>query len=204
MAAANNTPVPMGLTSTKASPPWSGPLGQGLPGQLPFTVRARVRGPGPGAMPPPVRSSKVWPPINLPPIGSRTERTPAKVWARSSCWIAAGPWGTVTRAWALSTWAPDAQRSLQAWRVVRRALSQASPTRAGKPSTLCSRVSPLAPRPTTAASSAGPPRPACARAAARGAAASLAPQPWQAMAVPLSIALPLPMAWSPVKPSMKR
>ena len=179
MAAANSTPLPRGRLSSRASPGRSGPLPQWAAGAtLPFTVRAR-------ASPAPSRPSRVWPPTRAAPRGSSTERTPARVCSSSSSCTAAAASGTVTRAWALSSAAPLAQRSLQACRVVIRPLSQGSSTRAGNPSTLCSSRLPSAQVATRAASSTGrggPSGSSRARADARGADASLAAQPRQAMA----------------------
>ena len=129
---------------------------------------------------------------------------PARVsLSRSACRAGASS-GRVTTACRLSTWAPLAQRSLQACRVVSRALSQASATSAGKPSTLCSSRDPSPAWAITAASSAlpgvPPPRPLRARASCRGLAANLAAQPRQAIAAPPSG----PMAFSSLKPAMKR
>ena len=181
IAAASSTPLPRGRLSSSASPGCRGPLGQGSPTRTgPCTVSA-------SECPAPSRASRVWPPISRAPRGSSTERTPARLCTRSSSCSAGAAWGTVTSACTLSTRAPQAHRSLQACRVVRRALSQGSSTTAGKPSMLCSSSAPLALRPSGTASSAagaGSPGSSRARAAASGAAASLAAQPRQAIAAP--------------------
>ena len=101
----------------------------------------------------------------------------------------------MTVAIALETRAPQAQRSEQACRAVKRPLSQGSLTRAGKPSTLCSSC--LLPG-REAASSGCPPRPTRSRAAARGWAGNLAAQPRQAIGAALAIAA------GRSKPAMKR
>ena len=198
MAAANSTPVPRGRVRSRTCPAWRGPFGQWLAAAtLPFTLRLRAR-------PAPSRASRVWPPTSSAPRGSSTERIPARVWARACCWIGAAASGRVTTAWALSTRAPLAQRSLQACRVVSRAFSQGSSTRAGKPSTLCSSSAPLSSWPSTAASSAFPPSPAWRRPASRVAGASLAAQPRQAIGSPpawASLPAMAPACW---KRAMKR
>ena len=133
------------------------------------------------------------PPISWAPWGSRAERMPARVCASSISWVSDVVSGRVITACAAVTRAPQAHRSEQACRAVRRPFSQGSLIRAGKPSTLCSTgaMTPSVCTGSTAASSGAEPRlpiPACCRALSKGAAGNLAAQPRQAIAAASSIA----------------
>ena len=184
MAPANSTPVPRGRLISRASPGRSPVFSQGDWGLLPFTVRVictpRLVGSGEA-----LRDSIVCPPISSAHCSSRTERMPARVCTSSSCCSSAETIGSVIVAMALETVAPQAQRSEQACRAVRRPLSQGSLTRAGKPSVLCR--SPGCPA-RWAASSGCPPSPTRSSAAARGWAGNLAAQPRQAIGAASAIA----------------
>ena len=144
----------------------------------------------------------MWPPSSVAPSGSITERTPARLWSNHSSCTAGGASGKVTTACRLRTSAPQAHRSLQACRVVRRALSQGSSRSAGKPSTLCSSSSPRSFTSRRAASSAGGASPeddSRPRAPVKGAAGSLAAHPRQAIG-----ADPAAIAAAGAKPCVKR